>query len=315
MARYIDYNMLNEIPVEDILSQMGVELYTKGKSTVCYCINPNCPDNQSKKAGAYINKKNNTLHCFVCGETYNSISIVQNILGFDKNKEGCREAAEYIVDTLGYTEALSNTSYFSQSSDSKEKEELSPIEIAIKNIQSSFSPKYLNEIGIINNPFRTNYINITNPIHNKAKTEMYVLTLNTATSLIKDKIRETISDYKVLHNNYIKDYKLLKSNPDAYFMKAIIQCADKETFFNMYEILTNDSLADKKNEILIGCKQDLIINIKNTEKMIKMHGNMMAKIDKLDDLCKKIMEYDTDIYKKINKNVNKKEVEEELSLE
>ena len=54
MGKYYDYDYLNSIPVEDVLEQMGVDVI-KGK---CYCINPNCSDNSSKKPGASINKKN-----------------------------------------------------------------------------------------------------------------------------------------------------------------------------------------------------------------------------------------------------------------
>ena len=53
MGKYYDYDYLNSIPVEDVLEQMGVDVI-KGK---CYCINPNCSDNSSKKPGASINKK------------------------------------------------------------------------------------------------------------------------------------------------------------------------------------------------------------------------------------------------------------------
>ena len=73
MGKYYDYDYLNSIPVEDVLEQMGVDVI-KGK---CYCINPNCSDNSSKKPGASINKKNNTLHCFVSENVQNIPTHVQ----------------------------------------------------------------------------------------------------------------------------------------------------------------------------------------------------------------------------------------------
>ena len=257
MGKYYDYDYLNSIPVEDVLEQMGIDVI-KGK---CYCINPNCSDNSSKKPGASINKKNNTLHCFVCGETYGSIGVIQSIMGFSKNKEGYKDAAQYLSENLGYSEAIINTynNYSNKDNpNNKEDETLTPIENAIKNIQKSFTPKYLKEIGIETNPFITTNVSIEIPKKDKqsldfyelnSKTQKYVISLNQSIDLVINKIKETIYNYKVDCNNKIKLFKLAKTNPDNYIFYKLAQCNDKDTFDNIYKIVTTPELNEEKNNL------------------------------------------------------------------
>lgn len=327
MGKYYDYDYLNSIPVEDVLEQMGVDVI-KGK---CYCINPNCSDNSSKKPGASINKKNNTLHCFVCGETYGSIGVIQSIMGFSKNKEGYKDAAQYLSENLGYSEAIINTynNYSNKDNpDKKEDETLSPIENAIKNIQKSFTPKYLKEIGIETNPFITTNVSIEIPKKDKqslnfyelnSKTQKHVISLNQSIDLVINKIKETIYNYKVDCNNNIKLFKLAKTNPDNYIFYKLAQCNDKDTFDNIYKIVTTPELNEEKNNLIKDCMQDLAVNIKSEKEKINSHIKMLDKAKDLQNLIEKIMKYEPDIYSKMSQTVDEEELEynsydEELEL-
>lgn len=77
----------------------------------CYCPNPSCPDASSKHKGAVVNTKNNTLHCFVCGDTWNSFTLAGlRQFGYDRSEcftaEGIQEVGVLVGKELGYSSCL-----------------------------------------------------------------------------------------------------------------------------------------------------------------------------------------------------------------
>ena len=100
----VDIDYQKSIPIEDIASRLDMN-FNRGKS--CFCPDPNCPDNISKNRGAHINTKNNTIHCFVCGGTWNPFTLFGlKQFGYDNRQcfthEGIVTIGQFIADDLGF---------------------------------------------------------------------------------------------------------------------------------------------------------------------------------------------------------------------
>lgn len=100
----VDIDYQKSIPIEDVASRLGMS-FNRSKS--CYCPDPNCPDNSSKNRGAHINTKNNTIHCFVCGGTWNAFTLAGlKQFGYDNNqcftRDGIVTIGKFIAEDLGF---------------------------------------------------------------------------------------------------------------------------------------------------------------------------------------------------------------------
>ena len=100
----VDIDYQKSIPIEDVASRLGMDF---NRAKFCYCPNPNCPDNASKKRGAHVNTKNNTIHCFVCGETWNPFTLTGlKQFGYTSRQcfthEGIVDIGQFIADDLGF---------------------------------------------------------------------------------------------------------------------------------------------------------------------------------------------------------------------
>lgn len=329
MGKYYDYNYLNDIPVRDVLEQIGVDVNSRGK---CFCVNPNCPDNGSKKRGASVNDKKNTIHCFVCGETYGNIGIIQASMGFSFDKEGYRNAAEYMAETLGYSEAIHHTVDKYNSNQLKQDNSImTPIEKAIKNIQKSFTPQYLKEIGLEQNPFTTNYVHIDVPRYDESlldsdlisepyeeERKNYTISLKNTVNMVSDKIKETINNYAEDYNKNLQMFRLLKNEPDKYLLYKLAQCKNQEIFKQIDEIVSNPECITEKEQLLNSCKQDIALNIKSDKEKIKSHTYIYNQAQELIKLVEKIEKYEPNIYNKLSKEVDtyeNDELDEETELE
>ena len=152
-----------------------------------------------------------------------------------------------------------------------------------------------------------------------SKTQKHVISLNQSIDLVINKIKETIYNYKVDCNNKIKLFKLAKTNPDNYIFYKLAQCNDKDTFDNIYKIVTTPELNEEKNNLIKDCMQDLAVNIKSEKEKINSHIKMLDKAKDLQNLIQKIMKYEPDIYSKMSQTVDEEELEdnsydEELEL-
>lgn len=100
----VDIDYQKSIPIEEIASRLGMD-FKRGKS--CFCPDPNCPDNASKNRGAHVNANKNTIHCFVCGNTWNPFTLVGlKQFGYEGNEcfthEGIVTIGQFIADDLGF---------------------------------------------------------------------------------------------------------------------------------------------------------------------------------------------------------------------
>lgn len=149
MSRFVDFEKIRQLSARDVLESTGTYVSKKG---VCFCPNPNCPDHNSKKAGAkiYLNK----VHCFVEGRSYDVIQIERLALGLPEDQSGYIEAAtslaeKYCPDAIHYYEKRN------------EKGELiseSPNITYYRSFSQRITNKLLMEIGLKGNPFKPNHI-------------------------------------------------------------------------------------------------------------------------------------------------------------
>lgn len=98
MNKKIDFDTVNKHAIADIAMSLGISFDKRGK-TFCPC--STCSDNQSKNKGASLNRKNNTLHCFVCNETWDVWTLTGMMqFGFTKRECYTKDNVEAIADYL-----------------------------------------------------------------------------------------------------------------------------------------------------------------------------------------------------------------------
>ena len=68
----VDFNLVENIPIKEVLTNNGIKV----RGNRCFCPDPNCSDSSSKNMGASI-YKNSIVKCFVCGESYTSLSLIE----------------------------------------------------------------------------------------------------------------------------------------------------------------------------------------------------------------------------------------------
>ena len=102
----VDIDYQKSIPITSVASRLGMNF---NRAKFCYCPDPNCPDNTSKKRGAHVNEKDNTIHCFVCGGTWNPFTLTGlKQFGYDTGlcytREGIVAIGKFIAEDLGFGE-------------------------------------------------------------------------------------------------------------------------------------------------------------------------------------------------------------------
>lgn len=101
MNKKIDYEQVKTYPIEELANYFGIVTDRKGR-TFCPC--RECSDSHSKNKGAGINRKNNTIHCFVCNGTWDTWTLT-GMLQFGLKPKECfeEENREKIAEFLqGY---------------------------------------------------------------------------------------------------------------------------------------------------------------------------------------------------------------------
>lgn len=76
----VDIDYQKSIPIQEIAERLSISFRKGGH---CFCPDPNCPDASSKHPSAHITN-HNTIHCFVCGNTWNSFTLAgMRAFGYD----------------------------------------------------------------------------------------------------------------------------------------------------------------------------------------------------------------------------------------
>lgn len=99
----VDIDHLRNIPIRQVAEQLNMKI--SGRR--CFCPDPECPDNASKKPGAVISTDRNTIHCFVCGRTFSPWTLTAAaVFGMGKEEsysaDGINMVGEYMGLTMGY---------------------------------------------------------------------------------------------------------------------------------------------------------------------------------------------------------------------
>lgn len=99
----VDIDHLKNIPIRQVAEQLNMKI--SGRR--CFCPDPKCPDNTSKKPGAVISPDRNTIHCFVCGRTFSPWTLTAAaVFGMGKEEsytaDGIDTIGEYMGLTMGY---------------------------------------------------------------------------------------------------------------------------------------------------------------------------------------------------------------------
>jgi hypothetical protein len=100
----VDMNYQQSLPIRDVAMRLGIHFDSHNK---CFCPCPDCADHSSKTKGAGVDKKHNTIHCFVCNETWSPFTLVgMEIFGYHGREcftaEAIPEIGKYISEQLGF---------------------------------------------------------------------------------------------------------------------------------------------------------------------------------------------------------------------
>lgn len=100
----VDIDYQKSIPIKEVAERLGISFQKGGH---CFCPDPNCPDASSKRPSAHITN-HNTIHCFVCGNTWNNFTLAgMRAFGYDgrecfANGKAITTVGKYISEEMGF---------------------------------------------------------------------------------------------------------------------------------------------------------------------------------------------------------------------
>lgn len=215
----VDIDYQNSIPIREVAERLGVSF---GKGGHCFCPDPNCPDASSKRPSAHITKSN-TIHCFVCGNTWSNFTLA-GMRAFDYSGRECFADGK-AISTVGrfISEDLGLGGARRIQKDKDEKDYLPPmpqVQVHYMDGKSATLPLW-QCIGLSNNPFFP--VNVKGDKNSTA--QRMELSTSEAVFIVCMKCLETLkeaSDYTLIDDPdelLLRDYESLRIAIESYIRK------------------------------------------------------------------------------------------------
>ena len=257
---HVDFDTVLQMPIQDMASRLGISFNSK---KFCFCPDPGCADHSSKKRSAAINPKNNTIHCFCCGQTWNPYTLA-GLVQFGLSPKECYVGSS-IADIGRALYHMGVDGITLETNEPEQQKQVPPrmpkVELYELNGTPYTVPLY-RCLGLHSNPFSQAYIRTEDD-----KKESLQLDFSSAARILMEKGLSAMSliyaDGSELDPLAAKERQNVIQRTEQYLIKIqpFLQEEDKESFLGsltFHYLFTDSTIYQQRLQALFPKETELI---------------------------------------------------------